>query len=679
MSQNMRIFFTAIAALGCLGTQAAAHVTSNSKTQETKKSGPAACAIAELVNGPAKKGHHKESAMSRCLAFMLFIAIAVWSELPAQIQDENSFYSKPIARLAQCEFVSQLDHCDHPGTKTLGVVSGTWVASSGTFNSTSTSTAIATIDEYIRPSENSAPVFEIGSRKVWYRARMLNQRNGSSTRVGIVYHYQDADNFYEVSFSPTGSVFVRDTSNGVSTTVATGTYTGGGQNKWFDVEIHWTEAETIIRANGLVVVGGIRQDARTQGLAGLITRQTTAKFDRLLVMREYGDPEFRETFSGGAPSWDVIKGNWNVVNGVYQNSAVQYGSIVELPIFLGMDSNRQTQWFDIRARMLNPYGASGNRMGFVYRKDGDNGFNDYEEIVFGADGIARINRVSTSVGPDGTTNVTVIPLERAPYPFTRNQWFDVRFTGDSSLDNPFDHVFDVSVNGTPVFTGFEALDVRGLGLITNFTPGRFDDVWFCHDTCRGGVSTETFEDNVNPFLRGWSPLRGTWDTEGNVLNNRTVGAKDIVTMKEQPGSTNYKLSARMLNPYGASGNRVGFIFNFESIVAVRDGGEPIAEEYYEVVFATTGQAYINKFIQGQLTQVATAAHSAGRNVWFNVEFTRQGPNATVKVNNQIVFENVQVAQLDHSFDSGFEPHIGVISHWAPGRFDDLRLEIPLGR
>jgi hypothetical protein len=26
------------------------------------------------------------------------------SELPAQIQDENSFYTKPIAKLIQCEF-----------------------------------------------------------------------------------------------------------------------------------------------------------------------------------------------------------------------------------------------------------------------------------------------------------------------------------------------------------------------------------------------------------------------------------------------------------------------------------------------------------------------------------------------------------------------------------------------
>ena len=93
----------------------------------------------------------------------------------------------------------------------------------------------------------------------------------------------------------------------------------------------------------------------------------------------------------------------------------------------------------------------------------------------------------------------------------------------------------------------------------------------------------------------------------------------------------------MLNPYGGPGNRIGLIFNFD----------PLAGDYYEVVFAPTGQAYLNKFIQGQLTQVATATHSApGRNLWFNVELARHGPNATVKVNNQIVFENVRTAQLD---------------------------------
>ena len=168
---------------------------------------------------------------------------------------------------------------------------------------------------------------------------MLNQRSGSSTRVGIVYQYQDPGNFYEASFSPTGSVFVRDVTNGLGTTVATGTYSGGGQNKWFDVEVAWTAAETIVLVNGLPVVRGIKQDRLTHGRVGVITRQTTAKFDRLLVTIEYGDPEFRESFSAGAPSWDVVKGNWSVVNGAYQNSAVQHGSITLLPIFVGLDDS----------------------------------------------------------------------------------------------------------------------------------------------------------------------------------------------------------------------------------------------------------------------------------------------------------------------------------------------------
>jgi hypothetical protein len=183
---------------------------------------------------------HKESAMSRWPALTLFIVLAVWSELPAQVQDESSNYYPPVARLAQYDFT------EGQFFKTLSAVSGTWATSAGTLNSTSATTrAIATIDSYIPQTSFHENLTEISAGKFWYRARMLNQRSGSSTRVGIVYQYQDPGNFYEVSFSPTGSVFVRDVSNGVGRTVATGTYTGGGQNKWFDVQVEWTATETI--------------------------------------------------------------------------------------------------------------------------------------------------------------------------------------------------------------------------------------------------------------------------------------------------------------------------------------------------------------------------------------------------------------------------------------------------
>jgi hypothetical protein len=597
--------------------------------------------------------------MPRWPAFMLFTAVAVWSELPAQFQDDFGQLRVPIAKLAQYEFSDG---------RSLGAVSGAWAASGGTFNSTSTTTSIATINSYVAEFALHEDPPEIFAGRFWYRARMLNQRSGSSTRVGIVYQYQDPRNFYEVSFSPTGSVFVRDVSNGLGRTVATGTYSGGGQNQWFDVEVEWTAAETIVWVNGQLVVRGIKQDRLTRGRVGLITRQTTARFDRLLVTREYGDPEFRESFSAGAPSWEVIKGNWSVVNGVYQNSAVQHGSITLLPIFVSLKSWSETRAFAVFARMRNPYRGSGNRMGFVFNFG--NGTNKYGEIVFGADGIARFNGVETWVDENGTTNMIVTPFDSAPYPGARNQWFDVKFDGIASRFWVGDGgdgggMVNVSVNGAPVFTELSTGDdLNGfLGLVTNWTPGHFDDVWFCHGGCgEGGSVTETF-DSQNPK---WLARRGTWDQEGGVLNNRTAGASDIVYA--MGGSTDYTLSARMLNPYRASGNRIGLIFSFD----------PEFGDYYEVVFAPTGQAYFNKFIQGQLTQLATATHSAlGPNVWFNVELVRRGPNATVKVNNQIVFANVPAAQLDRTnndFGHTFGGRVGVISHWAPGRFDNLRIE-----
>ena len=575
--------------------------------------------------------------MSRWPAFILFVAATLSLEVLAQ--DEHSNYHPPVAKLAQYEFT--------PG-QTLGVVSGTWAASGGTFNSTSTTTAIATIDSYRAEILEFPDLTTIEADKFWYRARMLNQSSASNTRVGIVYLYQDPRNFYEASFSPTGSVFVREVTNGVGTTVATGTYTGGGQNKWFDAEVAWTANETVILVNGFAVVRGIRQNARTRGRVGLITRQTTAKFDRLLATRAYGDQEFRESFNAGVPpAWNALKGNWSVVNGEYKNSAVAPDSITLLPVFLGVDTPSQTRSFVMHARMLNPYGASGNRMGFVFAyEDRGGGSATYEEIVFGPDGIARANHVQTS----GSNIVFMVTHQTAPYPGRRGEWFDVKFSG-------FSHgSLDVSVDGTVVFTGTPSSPNGRLGLVTHWTPGRFDDVWFSHQDALS--HTETFENDNN---RIWFPLRGTWDTSGGVLNNRTAAVNDVVYTSWQR-STDYTVSTRMLNPYGGPGNRIGLIFGFDFETG----------EYYEVVFAPTGQAYLNKFIQGQLTQVATATHGAlGRNVWFNVQLARRGPNATVKVNNQTVFQNVPAAQLDNTLNSG---RVGVISHWSPGRFDNLRFE-----
>ena len=415
------------------------------------------------------------------------VSVLVGSLLAPSAHAEHTTYfnyRSPVTELAKYEFTQG---------ETLGVVSGAWLTSGGTFNSTSTATAIATIDGYEPEEWDYDALPEIDAAKFWYRARMLNQSSGSATRVGIIYLYQDRRNFYEASFSPTGTAYVREVTNGVATTVATGTYSGGGQNKWFDAEVQWTAAETVIRVNGLVVVRGIRQNARTHGRVGLITRQTTAKFDHLLATREYGDPEFRESFNTREPAWNEIKGNWSVVNGAYQNSAVEHAGITLLPINVGWDYQPQTERFTVNARMLNPYGASGNRMGFVYGyADRGDGTVTYQEVVFGPDGIARANYVVTAIGPGGTTQI--FPEGTAPYPGRRGQWFDAEISGDAEGT----HV-SVSVNGTPVFPYVSMSSYGRFGLVTHWTPGRFDDVWFSYDGQPRKFSADSRRSRVSTF------------------------------------------------------------------------------------------------------------------------------------------------------------------------------------
>ena len=124
-------------------------------------------------------------------------------------------------------------------------------------------------------------------------------------------------------------------------------------------------------------------------------------------------------------------------------------------------------------------------------------------------------------------------------------------------------------------------------------------------------------------------------------------------------STDYRYKGRLLNQYGASGNLVGLVFSYGS-----------AEDYLEAVFSPTGQAYLNLTMEGTRYRLATGTHTVPRNVGFDVEILRKGTTATVTVNGKPTFQNVQVGQLGGGL-------LGVVSHWAKGRFDNLSTkEVP---
>jgi hypothetical protein len=219
----------------------------------------------------------------------------------------------------------------------------------------------------------------------------------------------------------------------------------------------------------------------------------------------------------------------------------------------------------------------------------------------------------------------------------------------------------VRVNGTSVFDGLLGPLGGPVGLVTRRTAGQFDDVWFNHDLFP--TSSETFTAATNPT--SWLAVRGTWNATGGTLNSTAVGLNDLVRMRAWRRSTDYKFSARMLNQFGTSGNRVGVVFGYDPY----DG--PNAD-YYEVQFAPTGEAYLNKIIQGQVIQIAKATHQVlGGNVWFTVDPIRHGPLASVYVNGKPVFKSVRTAQLDTRSN---EVWVGVTTRFCRARFDNLRFE-----
>jgi hypothetical protein len=85
--------------------------------------------------------------------------------------------------------------------------------------------------------------------------------------------------------------------------------------------------------------------------------------------------------------------------------------------------------------------------------------------------------------------------------------------------------------------------------------------------------------------------------------------------------------------------------------------------YDEVVFSPTGVAKMNHVENGKVQTVATAAYQGGRNVWFDVQLDA---THSVWVNREKIFDHVPL-HLGQPDEGG----VGLITHWAPGRFDDV--------
>lgn len=509
---------------------------------------------------------------------------------------------------------------------------GAWTQTSGTYNSNSAvPTAISHLTgPFILPNGH------VEFNEYAYRARMLNQRALADTSVGAVYEYVDSANYHELIFSPSGQAQLRRVQNNVPTVLATATYQEGGQNLWFDVEIHKTVDSLTFSVNRQLLFEIVHESG--PGSLGLVSHGTTARFDNveLKYFNEQIPPNFSQNFTSPPPSGWGSSSGWTVQNG-YLSSPVAMQTRANSGTYAEFFPGRH----GIRARMYNPYGAVGNQVGFWWGGDLEGG---YSEVVFNPVGTASINCVS------GTSKQTVAT---ASIPALRHQWFQV------ILDKK-DGGYSVALDGALIFDRVQNDCLEGqeqgpdywLGLVTHWSPGRFDDF----ELRREGFPLpmeETFDSEAsNAEIRS-----GTWSIENGVLNSTGVGLNDLVTFpagEAHPDvSIDFIYRARLMNQYGASGNRVGLVTNY-----VSDG------EYYKTVFSGAGQVYVSKVIQGTEVLQATGTHNVPPNTWFDVAIVRVSNRTAIEVNGDLVVADVPQGQIRGG-------RIGVVTRYAKGRFDNL--------
>ena len=336
--------------------------------------------------------------------------------------------------------------------------SGSWQVTDGEYRSTDggrTAITLSAIPELL------SVVMSDRFAHYTVKTRMLNRYRGSGNLVGLVLAYQDTRNYQEIVFSPTGEAKINTVTNGVTSTVAHGTYVGGGQNKWFDVEVYYIESENFTTAQASVTVNGRSVfDAVTlphsRATVGFVTHWALASFDDVRAAIPKFTP-YVDDFENETP---INFGDWEIANGTLHTETVSQTRMFQLPVW------RDFMDIDFRAWMANSYGNAGNLVGLAYgvRFDPDESARwNYFEVVFTPTGIARLNRVLKGQ----TTTIATAHYAGGG----AHRWFNVRLLHRQSYTT-------VQVNGSTIFDNVYQPDawMGSPGVVTHWSLASFDDI-----------------------------------------------------------------------------------------------------------------------------------------------------------------------------------------------------------
>jgi len=162
-----------------------------------------------------------------------------------------------------------------------------------------------------------------------------------------------------------------------------------------------------------------------------------------------------------------------------------------------------------------------------------------------------------------------------------------------------------------------------------------------------------FEDFNDGEAQDWLPLAGTWNVENNQYRNSTSNGIENCIYN---GSTfaDYTFSAKIKSDWD---NNAGLIFNYTN-----------DENYYLIeIDANPLTAYFKRIKNGSVSTLSTAGYmGGGAGFYVAVEIKNDGTKTTVKINGNVIFNEVLTPELTFG-------KIGFSTWWNPVWFDDVDL------
>lgn len=345
--------------------------------------------------------------------------------------------------------------------------------------------------------------------------------------------------------------------------------------------------------------------------------------------------------------WQVALGTWQADGQTYNSTAATSAAVTTIfeyqtYNFGGPSTSDQMVFNDytLAARMRNERAGATALVGFVYAYVDP---SSYREVDFSPTGVVYMRRMNAG---------QMETLATASYAGGGQRvWFAAEL-------HRTDTTISVSVNGVQVFAGGEEFSSGGgqVGFSTYNTTAKFNKLSIATPFGQQPF-TETFADGT---ADGFFSPQGTFVVSNGTYVDSAVHQTGLsfVPVNFSTGSQGvyvYTLHVRMLNPYGGSGNLIGIMFD-----ALSD------DNYHEVVFSPTGVAQVRHVNAGAIEVLKSVPHTAARNTWFEVTLTVQPGTISVNLNGNFLFTQ------DVPFLTGKPEALALVTHWTPGRFDDVR-------